>query len=82
MHRRNSRFQCTLGEHQLHYSPLKDSQIFNVGCALHNLCLHFSVEDNFPEIQDETRESSSDFIPPDYHNVTSQIRENILNTFP
>lgn len=78
-----NKFRCTLGARQLHYTPRKAAQIINVACALHNICLHFGVGNNFSEIEeteDEARESC-DNIPSDYHNIACQIRENILNTF-
>ncbi|XP_037808618.1 putative nuclease HARBI1 [Lucilia sericata] len=39
-----SRFRCLLSARALHYSPNKATQIVNVCCALHNICLHFRVE--------------------------------------
>lgn len=39
-----ARFRCLLSARELHYSPEKATQILNVCCALHNICLKYNVE--------------------------------------
>lgn len=38
------RFRCLIRE--LHYTPEKATQIINVCCMLHNICLHFKQDFN------------------------------------
>ncbi|XP_067625718.1 putative nuclease HARBI1 isoform X2 [Eurosta solidaginis] len=83
-----NRFRCLLGARQLCYSPLKVSKIINVACALHNICIHYRVEDltnvDFQteslqeEEEEEEEENSSD---NDYTAVANRIRNNIITSF-
>lgn len=77
-----NRSRCILSARQLHYSPQKAAQIINVACALHNICIHFKVEDDFGSVEpdpetEEASEGGND--ESNYHNVAVQIRDNILS---
>ncbi|XP_049301914.1 putative nuclease HARBI1 [Bactrocera dorsalis] len=80
-----NRFRCLLGARELHYSPHKVSQIINVACALHNICIYYKVGDlnanefNFESRQEEEEEEQSS--DPDYTSIANRIRDNILATF-
>ncbi|XP_061497331.1 putative nuclease HARBI1 [Anopheles gambiae] len=40
-----NRFRCILGARQLHYTPEKATQITNVCCILHNMCISYDSVD-------------------------------------
>ncbi|XP_055912672.1 putative nuclease HARBI1 [Eupeodes corollae] len=79
-----NRFRCILGARQLHYSPQKAAQIVNVVCALHNICIHFKVEnylDTIPEVSLNEEIHQGEHDQQTYRNAANTIRENIKNTF-
>lgn len=47
-----NRHRCLLGARQLHYSPSKAVQIVNACAALHNICVHYRMNDF--DVNDET----------------------------
>lgn len=78
-----NRFRCLLGARELHYSPQKVSQIVNVVCALHNICIHYKVEDletNEFQIETSQDEGEDGNIDSDYSSIARNIRDNILHS--
>lgn len=79
-----TRFRCLLSARELHYSPRKASQIINVVCALHNICLYYRVEDYNPhEIETESSDEEEEFEMDDsnYTSIARTIRDNIRSSF-
>lgn len=79
-----NRFRCLLGARELHYSPLKASQIINVVCALHNICIYYRVEDyenNESEVESTEGEGEEENVDSDYASIARGIRHNILSNF-
>lgn len=79
-----NRFRCLLGARELHYSPQKATQIINVVCALHNICIHYRVEDlDIPELEFESSQEEEDDESNgnDYTSLARNIRDNILPSF-
>ncbi|XP_036322446.1 putative nuclease HARBI1 [Rhagoletis pomonella] len=78
-----NRFRCLLSARQLHYSPQKVVQIINVVCALHNMCIHYNVEDNTPDIMDdEYQDVNEEEAPSEFSREASDIRMRILRSLP
>ncbi|XP_055908282.1 putative nuclease HARBI1 [Eupeodes corollae] len=78
-----NRSRCLLAARQMHYSPQKASQIINLACALHNICIHFKVEDDFAgiEVEPEDEVEGNDVVPDtNNHSVASRIRDSILRS--
>lgn len=77
-----SRFRCINGARELHYSPKKASQIFNVCATLHNICLHFRVAFDDPLVEngfDETQNAREESNGNDEGVLARRIRTGVLN---
>lgn len=76
-----ARFRCLLGAREMHYAPIKASQIINVCAMLHNICLHFKVPfhlQNETVIPEQEPENNSSAEPE--NNTARRIRQNILES--
>ncbi|XP_050339117.1 putative nuclease HARBI1 [Bactrocera neohumeralis] len=77
-----NRFRCLLGARELHYEPWKAPQIVNVAAVLHNVCIHYRVNDESLENNSEPNifTESNEILSSTYNDAASQIREAICAT--
>lgn len=75
------RFRCLLAARELHYSPEKAIQIFNVCCALHNVCIKYNIayQDILMDDDDEPQNVGAFNLPETgpISNIAKKIRDNI-----
>ncbi|XP_053955242.1 putative nuclease HARBI1 isoform X1 [Anastrepha ludens] len=76
-----NRFRCLLGARELYYEPMKVCQIVNVAAALHNICMHYRVVDDFSENVEENHfNQTCEPSPSTYTDAAIRIRESISST--
>ncbi|XP_053960625.1 putative nuclease HARBI1 [Anastrepha ludens] len=76
-----NRFRCLLGARELYYEPMKVCQIVNVAAALHNICIHYRVVDDFSEnVEENYFNQTYEPSPSTYTDVAIRIRESISST--
>lgn len=47
------RFRCCFKQRTLHYAPQTASNIINICCSLHNMCIEHNLENVLPEQDDD-----------------------------
>ncbi|XP_054746742.1 putative nuclease HARBI1 [Anastrepha obliqua] len=76
-----NRFRCLLGARELYYEPMKVCQIVNVAAALHNICIHYRVVDDFSEnVAENHFNQTYEPSPSTYTDAAIRIRESISST--
>ena len=76
------RFRCLLAARELHYAPEKAIQIFNVCCALHNVCIDFKIPIEVPEAVNDDGTYPQNLDMPENAsclNIGKKVRDNIKN---
>ena len=64
---------------ELHYAPEKAIQMFNVCCALHNICLDFKVPVEVPEGVDDDFNNLQNLQNASSLNIGKKVKDNIKN---
>lgn len=74
-----NRFRCILGARQLHYTPTMAAKITVVCAALHNICIHFKMENPEVTVEAEVQDNTHSEIYDD--STALDIRSRIMETF-